>query len=129
VTEGEWTVKFMLIMQMNADVWDRLTEAERTPIGEGHQALLQELTESGEMLSTHALGDPSTSAVVRVRDGRPVVTDGPYAEAKEYRAGYYLVDVENRERAYALAARIPDAGVDGLAVEVRPVMFSAGADV
>ncbi len=122
-------MKFMLIMQMNADVWDRLTEAERTPIGEGHQALLQELTESGEMLSTHALGDPSTSAVVRVRDGRPVVTDGPYAEAKEYMAGYYLVDVENRERAYALAARIPDAGVDGLAVEVRPVMFSAGADV
>jgi len=122
-------VKFMLIMQMNGDVWDRLTEAERTAIGEGHAPLLQEMTESGEMLSTHALGDPSISAVVRVRDGRPVVTDGPYAEAKEYMAGYYLVDVESRERACELAAKIPDAGVDGLAVEVRPVMFSAGAGV
>jgi hypothetical protein len=63
-----------------------------------------------------------------VRDGQPVVTDGPYAEAKEYMAGFYLVDVESRERAYELAAKIPDAAVEGLAVEVRPVMFSAGAD-
>jgi hypothetical protein len=122
-------VKFMLIMQVNGDVLDRLTEAERTAIGDGHAALLQAMTESGEMLSTHALGDPTISAVVRVRDGQPVVTDGPYAEAKEHMAGYYLVDVESRERAYELAARIPDAAVDGLAVEVRPVMFSAGADV
>ena len=120
-------MKFMLIMQMDPAVWDRLTDAERAAVGDGHGPLLAEITESGEMVSTHALGDPSISAVVRVRDGQPVVTDGPYAEAKEYMAGYYLIDVESRERAYELAARIPDASVDGLAVEVRPVMFSAGA--
>ena len=58
----------------------------------------------------------------------PVVTDGPYLEAKEYLGGYYLVDCESRERALQLAAMIPDAGVDGLGIEVRPVVFSAGAE-
>jgi hypothetical protein len=119
----------MLIMQMNPAVWETLDDAERQAIGDGHGPLLADITESGEMLSTHALGDPSISSVVRVRDGQPVVTDGPYAEAKEYMAGFYLIDVESRDRAYEIAARIPDAAVEGLAVEVRPVMFSAGADV
>lgn len=81
------------------------------------------------MISTQALADPSNSAVVRVRDGAPVVTDGPYLEAKEYLGGYYLIDVESRERALELAAMIPDAHVEGLGIEVRPVMFSAGQEM
>ena len=122
-------MKFMLIMHMNPAVWDALPEAERTAVMAGHQPLLDEITRSGELVSTHALGDPSLSAVVRVRNRQPVVTDGPYAEAKEYLAGFYLVDVESRERALELAALVPDAAVEGLGVEVRPVMFSSGADV
>jgi hypothetical protein len=76
----------------------------------------------------HEAGDqyPSQSAVVRVRGGQPVVTDGPYLEAKEYLGGFYLIDCENKERATELAALIPDAKVEGMAVEVRPVMFSDG---
>jgi hypothetical protein len=64
--------------------------------------------------------------VVRVRDGVPVVTDGPYLEAKEFMGGYYVVDCESRERALELAALIPDARVDGPGIEVRPIVFSAG---
>ena len=64
--------------------------------------------------------------MVSVRDGQPVVTDGPFLEAKEYLGGFYLIDCENKERAIELAARIPDAAIEGLGVEVRQVMFSDG---
>ena len=73
-----------------------------------------------------ALAEPAQSAVVRVRDGVPVVTDGPYLESKEFMGGYYIVDCATRERALELAALIPDAGVEGLGIEVRPIIFSAG---
>jgi hypothetical protein len=122
-------VKFMIIMHANPAVWNALPEDVRQAVMAGHGPLLKEITESGELVSTHALGDPSISSVVRVRDGVPVVTDGPFAEAKEFLAGFYLVDVESRERAHELAASVPDAAIEGLGVEVRPVMFSAGAEV
>ena len=54
----------------------------------GHDEFQRLTRESGELLDTHALGSPSTTSVVRVRDGEPVVTDGPFLEAKEYLAGY-----------------------------------------
>lgn len=122
-------MKFLLIMHMNPATWEGLTEDERKAIMDGHGGFVEAITGSGEMISTQALGDPATSAVVRVRDGVPAVTDGPFAEGKEYLAGFYLVDCESRERALELAAMIPDAAVEGLGVEVRPVMFSAGPDL
>lgn len=122
-------MKYLLIMHQNPAVMDSLTDAERDEIMQGHGPFMQAIRDSGEMISTQALGDPSTSAVVRVREGAPVVTDGPYLEAKEYLAGYYLVDCESRARALELAAMIPDAAVPGLGVEVRPVMFSAGLEM
>ncbi|MDL4776841.1 MULTISPECIES: YciI family protein [Thermomonosporaceae] len=120
-------MKFLLIMHTNPLVWDALTEAERNEVMTGHGAFMETVEASGEMISTAALAEPSASAVVRVRDGVPAVTDGPYLEAKEYVGGYYLVECENRERALELAALIPDAGVEGLGIEVRPVLFAAAA--
>jgi hypothetical protein len=119
-------MKFLLIMHLNPEVWDGLTEEERTEIGDGHGAFIDAITKSGELITTQALADPSQSAVVRVRGGQPVITDGPYLEVKEYLGGFYLIDCESRERALELAAMIPDAKVEGMGVEVRPVMFSAG---
>ncbi|WP_236796213.1 YciI family protein [Amycolatopsis sp. GM8] len=122
-------MKYLLIMHMNPASWESLTEAERQAVMDGHGTFIETIRESGELISTEALGDPSESAVVRVRGGVPVVTDGPYLETKEYLGGYYLVDVENKDRACALAALIPDASIDGWGVEVRPVMFSAGMEM
>jgi hypothetical protein len=119
-------VKYMLIMQLNPAALDALTDEQRTEIMEGHQAFMDTITASGELVETHALGEPAQSAVVRVRDGLPVVTDGPYLESKEFMGGYYIVDCATRERALELAALIPDAGVEGLGIEVRPIIFSAG---
>jgi len=118
----------MLIMHMNPLIWENLTEEERDEVMKGHGAFIETIRASGEMLSTTALADPSGSAVVQVRDGAPVVTDGPFLEAKEYLGGYYLVECESRERAIELAAMIPDASVDGLGIEVRPVVFTSDAN-
>jgi hypothetical protein len=122
-------VKYLLIMHRNPAVLDALTEEQMKAVMDGHGAFMDTIRESGELIITQALADPANSAVVRVRDGVPVVTDGPYLEAKEYLGGYYLVDCESRERALELAALIPDAGIEGLGIEVRPVMFSAGAEL
>ena len=119
-------MKFLLIMHLNPDVFGALAEDERNEIMTGHGAFMDLITKSGELITTQALADPSQSAVVRVRGGQPAVTDGPYLEAKEYLGGFYLVDCDSRDRAIELAALIPDAKVDGMAIEVRPVMFSAG---
>jgi hypothetical protein len=119
-------VKYMLIMQLNPAAFDALTDEQRNEIMNGHDAFMKTIRESGEMVGTHALAEPGQSAVVRVRDGVPVVTDGPFLEAKEFMGGYYVVDCESRERALELAAMIPDAGVEGLGIEVRPIVFSVG---
>ena len=119
-------MKFLLIMHVNPAVLDALTEEERNEIGTGHGAFIDAIKKSGEMITTLALADPSQSAVVRASGGQPVVTDGPFLEAKEYLGGFYLIDCESRERALELAALIPDTKIEGLAVEVRPVMFSDG---
>jgi hypothetical protein len=119
-------MKFLLIMNVNPAVLDALTEEERNEIGEGHGAFIETIKKSGEFITTQALADPSQTAVVRVRGGQPVVTDGPFLEAKEYLGGFYLIDCESKERAIELAALIPDTKIEGLGVEVRPVMFSDG---
>jgi hypothetical protein len=119
-------MKFLLLMHMNPTVWEALTEDERNEVMTGHGTFIQTITRSGEMILTQALADPSQSAVVRVRDGERLVTDGPYLEAKEYLGGYYLIDVDGRDRAIELAALIPDAKVQGMGVEVRQIMFDGG---
>ncbi|MFC4052253.1 YciI family protein [Actinomadura syzygii] len=119
-------MKFLISMHINPAVLDALTDAERAAIGEGHGRFIEELKASGELITTQALADPSQAAVVSVRGGQPVVTDGPFLEAKEYLGGFYLVDCEDKQRAIELAAQIPDAAIEGLGIEVRQVMFADG---
>jgi hypothetical protein len=126
--DGEPQVKYLLAMHMNPEVWDGLSEADKDDVMTGHGEFIRRIRESGEMISTQALGAPSASAVVRVKDGVPAVTDGPFAESKEFLAGYYLVECASPERAYEVAAMIPDAKIEGLGIEVRPVVFFADAE-
>ena len=119
-------MKFLINLHINPAVLDALTDEEKAAIGDGHAAFIEALKRSGELITTQALADPSQAAVVTVRDGRPVVTDGPFLEAKEYLGGFYLIDCESKERAIELAARIPDSAIEGLGVEVRQVMFADG---
>jgi hypothetical protein len=120
-------MKYLLMIYMNPDNWDALSEEERNEVFRGHAEFIKLINETGEMVRTDALADPVGSATVRVRDGAPAVTDGPYIEAKEYLAGFYIVDCESRERAIELAALIPDARFN--AMEVRPILDSGGTEM
>jgi hypothetical protein len=94
-------------------------------------AVMKEITESGELVSTEALADPSQSKTVRPRDGVvgsiPVATDGPYAESKEHLGGYLLVECETPERALEIATRWPNSRYG--AMEVRPLLSMSGAEM
>jgi hypothetical protein len=87
-----------------------------------------QLVASGELVGAEGLASPGEARVVRAgKNGAPVVTDGPFAEAKEFLAGYWIVDVESTERAYEIAARASTAPGPGsaplnMAIEVRQVM-------
>jgi hypothetical protein len=90
-------------------------------------ALVDELTQTGEFIGGEALANPVNSKTVSVRDGAPVVTDGPYLEAKEYLAGYCIFDCESLERAIEIAGRWPDARYRP--VELRPLMGDGGMEM
>jgi hypothetical protein len=90
--------------------------------------LHKELSESGELVGAEGLAAPAQAKVVRARkNGTPEVTDGPFPESKEFLAGYWIVDVENPDRAYDIAARASAAPGPGgaplnMPIEVREVM-------
>ncbi|MFS3129863.1 YciI family protein [Nocardioides sp. Bht2] len=117
-------MKYLILMQINPAVLEALTPEQQQALGDGHTAFVNAAKENGEFISTQACADPSRSKVVRAVDGIPTVSDGPFVEAKEFLGGFYLVDVENEERAVELALQIPDVQIPGLAVEIRPVIFA-----
>jgi len=86
--------------------------------------LAQELNSSGHYLGANPLHPVSTATSVRMRDGKRLVTDGPFAETREQLGGYFLVDARNLDEAIGIAARIPGARLG--TVEIRPVMEIAG---
>lgn len=122
-------MKYLILMHIDPAVLEQLTPEQGALIQEGHEAFMRETKERGEFIATQALADPSQSTVVRSVDGTQQTSDGPFVEAKEYLGGFYLLDVEGPERAVELARKIPDTRIDGLAVEVRPVMFSDLGDL
>ncbi|MFF7727711.1 YciI family protein [Streptomyces sp. NPDC008001] len=122
-------MKYLLIMQVNQEVLEALSDDERKLVMDGHGAFMKAVQDSGEFILTQALADPANSVVVTGTGGAPAVTDGPFLEAKEFMGGFYLIDCESKERAVEIAKLIPDTRIKGLSVEIRPVMFSAGADL
>jgi hypothetical protein len=120
-------VKYVALIHNNPGAFEALSEEERERLMTEADAFMQEFSESGELVGGAALADPSNGKTVRVRDGVPAVTDGPFAEAKEQLAGYYVLDCESIERATEIAARDPAARL--WAVEVRPIMDTAGTEM
>jgi hypothetical protein len=99
------------------------------------QRLVRDLSQSGELVGAEGLTPPAQTRIVRaVTGGAPQVTDGPFAETKEFLAGYWIVDCATPERAYEIAARASAApGSDGgplnMPIEVRPVASTPSAEV
>jgi hypothetical protein len=85
----------------------------------GHKDFIRHIVTAGKYRASNALESPSRAKLVRVREGKTLTTDGPFAETKEQLGGFYLIDANDLDEATALAARIPSARYG--CIEVRPV--------
>ena len=129
-------MKYLLLIYSNPTSWahpvfmhqsEALSDDERNAMLAEHQALIREITESGELIGLEPLAAPVTTRTVRAHHGVPVITDGPFAESKEQLAGYAVLDCESLERALAIAARFPDTRFGP--IEVRPIMDMSGLEM
>jgi hypothetical protein len=121
-------VKYIALIHNNPAAWQALSQAEREQHNSDADRYIERLTESGELLGGPVvLAHPSNARTVRVRNGVPAVTDGPFAEGKEVLAGYYLLDCESIERATQIVEDDPSAR--HFAVEVRPIMHMTATEL
>ena len=116
-------MKYILLIYHEEQAWDRLTEQERQDIYSEYGRFTQEIMASGHYAGGSELHPVSTATSVRMRDGKVLSTDGPFADTKEQLGGYYIIEAENLDEAIGIAARIPSARVG--TIEVRPLSESA----
>ena len=119
-------MKYRLLIYGNQETWDSFTSDQMDEAIRDTNALQKELFDRGEWISAYGVADQSEAKTIRVRNGVPAVTDGPYIEAKEYIGSFDIIDCESYARALEIAARMPYAKHG--AVEVRPLMHEATAD-
>lgn len=112
-------MQYLLLLYSKPEDWAAKSEAEMGTVMAEHAKLMDELRGAGKYLGSNALEWSAAATTLRTRDGRTLVTDGPFAESREQLGGYYLVEADDLDEAMAIARRIPDAG-EG-AVEIRPV--------
>jgi hypothetical protein len=112
-------VKYMLLICRDEPVWDKMSPSERQDIYGKIVEISDELAARGQYLGGSPLFPSSSATSVRVRDGKRLVTDGPFAETREQLGGYMLIDVKDLDEALAIASRIPLARTG--VVEIRPV--------
>jgi hypothetical protein len=111
-SEEYYAVKYLCLVYGEESAMQTVNDSECVANGEA-------LRQGGHYLAAESLQPVATAATVRVRGGKTTVTDGPFAEAKEVIAGFYLIDARDLQEAIQLAAKIPPARVG--AIEVRPV--------
>ena len=116
-------MKYMLLIYHDEQSWAGITESERQQIYADYRKLREQLLTSGQFVTGSQLQPISTATSVRVRDGKELVTDGPFAETHEQLGGYFLIEAENLDEATSIAARIPSAKTG--TIEVRPLVETA----
>lgn len=110
-------MKYLLLIYMSENA---MNDAERDSCYQESTQLAHDLKASGQYLAANPLHPAATAASVRVRDGKPIITDGPYAETREHLGGYFLVEAANVDEAVRIAQRIPGARKG--TVEVRQIL-------
>ena len=117
-------MKYILLVHHNEDVLSRLAGNDLQELREESVQLAHQINSSGQYLDAAPLHPTSTATCVRVREGKRIVTDGPFAETREQLGGYFLIDARDLDEAIAIAERIP--GARWGTVEIRPVIEIAG---
>ncbi|MER6951035.1 YciI family protein [Nonomuraea sp. NPDC000554] len=129
-------MKYVILIHSNPQPWGhptidylapyhQLPDDVRKRLDAEFEQVMSELQANGELLGGEALGDPAAARLYWWQDGSPLASDGPYSEAKEHLAGFFLIDVESQARAEEVAAKFAGPGET---VELRPMMWPGGDD-
>jgi hypothetical protein len=113
-------MQYMILIYDNEKAWETMPESAGKEIFGAYMAYTEEMAKAGVLRAGDALKPTATATTIRVRDGKTLKTDGPFAETKEQLGGYYLIEVPNLEEALKWAAKCPSAKVGS--IEVRPIM-------
>ena len=119
-------MKYMLIIYGNQELWSSIDPAEMAKEIAAFDVFNKKYYDTGELLGAYGVADAAATKLVRLTEGQPAVTDGPYLETKEYLASWYLLDVDSEERALAIAAELPS--VKSMPVEVWPILHEASRE-
>ncbi|MBA3612970.1 MAG: YciI family protein [Nitrospirales bacterium] len=117
-------MKYLLLVHHNEDAFGKMSETARKKILEESVQLTHQLHTKRQYLSASPLHPASTAVIVRVREGKPFVTDGPFMETREQLAGYFLIDAKDLDEAISIAVRVPGARIG--TVEIRPLIEISG---
>jgi hypothetical protein len=117
----EKAMQYLLLCCANETQWMKLPDSQRARIMDEYGKLIHELKTSGRLLSGAKLDASASAVTVREKNGKPLITDGPFAETKEQLGGYHLIDCKDRDEAIAIALRVPTLAIGGL-IEVRPLV-------
>lgn len=113
-------MQYMLLIYQNDEEYEKLTEAERASMPAQYGQFYRSVREGGQLVGGNQLKPTSTATTVRIRSDTRLVTDGPFAETKEYLTGYFVIEAKDLDEAISIAARIPSARCG--AIEVRPIV-------
>lgn len=117
-------MKFMLLVHHDEEAFGRISETKRKEMLAESVELTHQLHANEQYVHASPLHPAATAAVVRVREDKPLVTDGPFMETKEQLAGYFLINAQDLNEAIRIATRVPGARLG--TVEVRPLIEIAG---
>ena len=113
-------MKYLLLIYDREADWETISEADQGKIFQEYGQYTSDIKKSGHHLAGEALQPISTATTVRVKNGKTLTTDGPFAETREQLGGFYMVEAKDLDEAIALAAGIP--AVRTGSIEVRPIM-------
>ena len=117
-------MKYLLLVHHDEEAFGKISETKRKEMLAESVQLTHQLNANGQYLSASPLHPASTAAIIRVRDGKPFVTDGPFVETREQLAGYFLINAKDLDEAISIATRVPGARIG--TVEVRPLIEITG---
>ena len=113
-------MQYLLLIYDEEQIWGKMSQAEQGKMYAEYGQFGAEIKQSGNHVAGHQLQPIATATTVRLRDGKRLLTDGPFAETKEQLGGFYLVNAKDLDEAIAIAARIPSARTGS--IEVRPLV-------
>jgi hypothetical protein len=119
-------MKYLLLIYQSEATAELQNEEERKAVLAEYGALTAKMNESGHYRAGERLQPVSTATTVRIRDGKTLTTDGPFAETREQLGGFYMIEAEHLDEAIAIAAKIPSARSGS--IEVRPIWATQPCD-